>query len=55
MKENCSGQHFERVEELFLAVEAFLRGVSADFLQTVFLEWEQRLPICCQSSGEYIE
>jgi hypothetical protein len=40
MKENFSGQHFECVEELVLAVKAFLRGLSADFLQTVFLEWE---------------
>jgi hypothetical protein len=32
MKENFSGQRFESVEELFLAVEAFLRRLSADFL-----------------------
>jgi histone-lysine N-methyltransferase SETMAR len=55
MKENFSGQHFESVEELFLAVEAFLRGLSVEFLQTVFLEWERRLAICCPSGGEYVE
>jgi hypothetical protein len=55
MKENFTGQRFESVEELFLAVEAFLRGLSADFLQTVFLEWKRRLRICCESGGEYVE
>jgi hypothetical protein len=40
MKENLSGQRFESVDELFFAVETFLRGLSADFLRTVFLEWE---------------
>jgi transposase len=55
MKENLLGQGFESVEELFLTVEAVLRGLSADFLQTVFLEWEQRLRTCCQSGGKYVE
>jgi hypothetical protein len=55
MKESLSGQRFESVQELFLAVEAFLRGLSADFLQIVFLEWERRLRICCESGGEYVE
>jgi hypothetical protein len=55
MKENFSGQHFESVEELLLAVEAFLRRLSADFLQTVFLEWEGPLRICCESGGELVE
>jgi hypothetical protein len=36
MEENFSGQRFESVGERFLAVEAFLRGFSDDFLQTVF-------------------
>jgi hypothetical protein len=54
MKENFSGQRFESVEELFLAVEAFLSWLSADFLQTVLLKWERRLRICCESAGEYI-
>jgi hypothetical protein len=31
MKENFSGQSFESVGEHFLAVGAFLRGLSADF------------------------
>jgi hypothetical protein len=55
MKDNFSRRRFKSVEELFLAVEALLRGISADFLQTVFLEWERRLRICCESGGEYVE
>jgi histone-lysine N-methyltransferase SETMAR len=55
MKENLLGQRFESVEEFFLAVKAFLRRLSADFLQTVFLEWERRLSICCESGAEYVE
>jgi transposase len=55
MKKNLSGQRFESVEELFHALEALLRRLSTDFLQTVFLEWERRLPICCKSGGEYVE
>jgi histone-lysine N-methyltransferase SETMAR len=38
VKENFSRERFESIEEPFLAVEAFLRGISADFLQTAFLE-----------------
>jgi hypothetical protein len=55
MKENFSGQRFKSVEELFLAVGTFLRWLSADFLQTVCLEWERGLRICYESGGEYVE
>jgi hypothetical protein len=55
MKENFSGQRLESAEGLFLAVEGFLRRLSADFLQTIFLEWERRLRICSESRGEYVE
>jgi AraC-like DNA-binding protein len=55
MKENFSGQRFERVDELFFAVEAFLGGLSAHFLRTVFLEWERRLRVYCESRAEYVK
>jgi hypothetical protein len=55
MKGNISGQSFKSIEELFRAVEALLKGLCADFLQTVFLELERRLRICCESGGEYVE
>jgi hypothetical protein len=38
MKEHFSAQRFESVDVLFFAVETLLRGISADFLRTVFLE-----------------
>jgi hypothetical protein len=55
MKENLSGQRFESVEELFFAIEAFLRGLCAGILQTILLEWERRLRICRESGGEYVD
>jgi hypothetical protein len=38
MKENFSGMRFASVDELFQGIEGFLRGLSADTLQTVFAE-----------------
>jgi hypothetical protein len=35
MKENFSGMRFASVDELFQGVEGFLRGLSADTIQTV--------------------
>jgi hypothetical protein len=55
MKENLSGQRFESFGELSLAVGAFLGGLSADFLQTVFLEWERRLRECWESEAEHVK
>jgi hypothetical protein len=40
-----SARRFETVDELFLVANAFSRGFSADFLQTLFLEWERRFQI----------
>jgi hypothetical protein len=39
MKEAFAGQHFATIADLFMSLEAFLRGPSADLLQTVFQEW----------------
>jgi histone-lysine N-methyltransferase SETMAR len=55
MRENLSGQGFESVDELSFAFEALVRGLPADFLLTVFLEWEQRIGGCCEIRGEYID
>jgi hypothetical protein len=55
MSENFSGQYIESVDELFLAVEAFLRRLSAGFVQVVFLEWEKSFQVRYESGGEYIE
>jgi hypothetical protein len=55
MKDNFSGQRFESVGERFLAIQAFLKGISADFLQIIFLECERRLQLDRGSGGEYVE
>jgi hypothetical protein len=38
MKQAFSWQHFATIDDLLMSVEASLRGLSADFLQTVFQE-----------------
>jgi hypothetical protein len=38
MKQTFAGQHFDTINDLFMGVEVFLGGLSADFLQTVL--WE---------------
>jgi hypothetical protein len=39
MKQAFTGQHFAAIDDLLMSVEAFPRGLFADFLQTVFQEW----------------
>jgi hypothetical protein len=36
MKQACAGQSFDTIDNLFMGVNAFLGGLSADFLHTVF-------------------
>jgi hypothetical protein len=55
MKENVSRQRFERAEESFPTITAFPGGLSADFVQTVFLEREKQLEVCCGSGGKFVE
>jgi hypothetical protein len=55
MKQAFAGQHFDAIDNLFLGVEAFLGGLSADFLQIVFQEWVRRLQLCREGGGEYVE
>jgi hypothetical protein len=38
MKQAFAGQHFAAIDDLLVSVDAFLKGFSADFLQTVFHE-----------------
>jgi hypothetical protein len=52
MKPAFAWQHFAIIDDLLMSVEAFLRGLSADFLQTVLQEWIQRLQLCCEGGGE---
>jgi histone-lysine N-methyltransferase SETMAR len=55
MKQAFAGRHFDTIDDLFMDVEAFLGGLSADSLQTVFPEWVPRLQLCREGSGNYIE
>jgi hypothetical protein len=55
MKQAFPWQHFATIDDLIMSVEAFLRGLSADFSQTVFQEWIQRFQLCCEGGGEYVE
>jgi hypothetical protein len=50
MKQAIGGQRFATIDDLPMSVEAFLRGLSADFLQTVFQEWIRRLQLCCENT-----
>jgi hypothetical protein len=43
------------IDDLLMSVDAFLRGLSADFLQTVCHEWIRRLQLCCEGGGKYVE
>jgi hypothetical protein len=38
MKESFSGPRFDSLDELFVAVESFLGGLSANMLQKIFQE-----------------
>jgi hypothetical protein len=38
MKQAFTGQHFATSDDLLMSVKASLRGLSADFLHTVFQE-----------------
>jgi hypothetical protein len=39
MKPVFAARHFATIGDLLKSVDAFLRGLSADFLQTAFREW----------------
>jgi hypothetical protein len=55
MKQVFAWQHFATIDGLLMSMDAFPRGLSADFLQIVFQEWIQRLQLCCEGGGEYVE
>jgi hypothetical protein len=55
MKQAFVGQHFDIIDDGFMGVKASLGGLSADFLQTISQEWVQRLQLCREGGGEYVE
>jgi hypothetical protein len=52
MKQAFAGQDFDTIDDIFMGVETFLGWLSADFVQTGFQEWVQRLQSCCEGGGE---
>jgi hypothetical protein len=52
MKKPFAGQHCETIDNLCMAVEAFLGWLSANFSQTFFQEWVRRLQLNRESGGE---
>jgi hypothetical protein len=46
---------FAAIDDLVMNVEAFLRGLSADFSQTVLQEWIRPLQLCCKGGGGHVE
>jgi histone-lysine N-methyltransferase SETMAR len=55
MKQWFAGQHFTAIDDQLMRVEALLRGLSADFLQTVFQEWIRRLQLCWEGGEKYVD
>jgi hypothetical protein len=50
-----AGPSFEDADQLFAAVKGVLEGIEKVTLQTVFLEWMDRLRKCIANNGEYTE
>jgi hypothetical protein len=48
-------QSFETVDELFLAVNAVLRGIEKRTLHAAFLDWTQRLRHSIEANDNYFE
>jgi hypothetical protein len=55
MKQAFAGHNFAAIDDLLMSVEASLRELSAEFLQTVFQEWIRQLQLDCDGGGEYVE
>jgi histone-lysine N-methyltransferase SETMAR len=55
VKQAFTGQHSATIDDLLMSVDTFRSGLSANFLQTVFLEWLRRLQLCCEGDGECVE
>jgi hypothetical protein len=49
------GQSFETADELFLVIDAVLRGIEKWTLHAAFLDWKQRLRQCIQANGDHYE
>jgi hypothetical protein len=48
-------ESFETADELFLAIDAVLRGIEKWTLHAAFLDWMQRFRQCIETNGDYFE
>jgi hypothetical protein len=55
MKHAFAGQHFANTDGFPMSMEAFVRGLSADFLQTVIQEWIRRSQLSCEGGRETVQ
>jgi hypothetical protein len=55
VKRCSTGLSFEDADQLLAAVEGAREGIEKVTLQTVFLEWMDRLRKCIATNGEYPE
>jgi hypothetical protein len=49
------GQLFETADELFLVIDAVLRGIEKWTLSATFLDWMQRLQQYIETHGDHFE
>jgi hypothetical protein len=55
VKRCLAGLSLEDADQLLAAVEGVLEGIEKVTLQTVFVEWMDRLRKCIATNGEYPE
>jgi hypothetical protein len=55
IKEISKDQSFETHDELLEAIEAIIREIGQDLLQSTFLSWVHRLEECCRRCEDYVE
>jgi hypothetical protein len=55
VKRCLAGLSFEDADQLLAAIEGVLDGIEKVTLQTVSLEWMERLRKCIATNGEYTE
>jgi histone-lysine N-methyltransferase SETMAR len=55
IKEILKDQSFETQDELLEAIEAIVREIGRDLLQSTFRSWARRLEECFRRGGDYVE
>jgi hypothetical protein len=54
VKGKLTGYQAGNAAELLVRIQVILAEISREALNTVFLEWMQRLQKCIDSDGEYV-